>query len=259
MFYTRREMFGLVGTGALAFGAGSALAQDAANPPPDVGRKFHPDGRVMPFAGNTVICHLPQQGPNAGPFEALLDVYRDLSARGFARKMALLPPSSYHMTVFGGANDKNRQPGLWPAEVPLNAPMADCDRWVGDQLRRIKLDAEPRFRMRVSKAEAPRPRGPIQIQLEAADRAEALKLRDLRERLAQALTIRAPDHDHYKFHVTLAYLVQWLTPEEEADYVAAQSDWRRRVRETNPIIELGAPEYCTFEDMFAFKTQFHLG
>lgn len=76
--------------------------------PPDVGSKFDADGRVRPFAGNTVVCHLPQQGEHADAFEAMLDIYREAPSHPFMRKVALLPPSSYHMTVMGGANDTPR-------------------------------------------------------------------------------------------------------------------------------------------------------
>ena len=245
---------------AIAGGAGATAKGGLASAQPaDVGRKFTPDGRIRAFAGNTVICHLPQQGPGSRAFDGFLDVYRDLATRRFAQKMALLPTSSYHMTIFSGANDQNRQPGAWPAAVPLDAPMGACDRWIAERLRGFPLKTGLPIRMKVSDA-APQPAaGSIQIRLEPADAGEERKLRGLRDRLAEALTIRAVDHHAYKFHVSLAYLIQWLTPEEEANYVEAYSAWLDLLREAAPIIELGAPEFCTFRDMFAFKTEFRLG
>src|SRR3546814_7288625 len=94
--------------------------------PPDVGSKFYADGRVHPFPGNTVICHVPQQGEHSGCFNALLDIYREAPAHPFVRKITLLPPSSYHMTIFGGANDKPRERKSWPADLPIDMPIERC-------------------------------------------------------------------------------------------------------------------------------------
>jgi len=36
--------------------------------------KFDASGGVRPFAGNTVICHLDQQGENTAAFDTLLEI-----------------------------------------------------------------------------------------------------------------------------------------------------------------------------------------
>lgn len=233
--------------------------QRSRSAPPDVGRKFFADGRVMPFAGNTIICHLPQQGDGAAPFHALLDIYRALPAHAFARKITTLPPSSYHMTVFGGANDKERQPGLWPSFVPLDTPIAECNRRMGERLRALRLgeDAGP-YRMRIDLAEPPAGESPLTIRLLPADDGEAARLRRVRARLSDALGIRAPDQDRYRYHITLAYLIEWLTADEERDFRRALANWKDMLRVRAPVVTLGAPEYCTLEDMFAFDRQFYL-
>src|SRR3546814_19742624 len=112
----RRNFLGLMAAGATAVvGAPVSARQVRSKFPPDVGSKFYADGRVHPFPGNTVICHVPQQGEHSGCFNALLDIYREAPAHPFVRKITLLPPSSYHMAIFGGANDKPREPKHWPA------------------------------------------------------------------------------------------------------------------------------------------------
>ena len=103
--------------------------------PPNVGVKFGRDGRVIPFPGNTIICHLDQQGDRAACFDALLDIYREAAGVPFMTKVTMLPPSSYHMTVFGAADDFNRRPGDWPNGVPLDMPIKECHRVVADRLR----------------------------------------------------------------------------------------------------------------------------
>jgi hypothetical protein len=227
--------------------------------PRDVGRKFYVDGRVKPFHGNTIVCHLPQQGDGAEPFNALLDCYREMPKYGFVRKTTLLPPSSYHMTIFGGANDQDRRLTVWPADVPLDMSMTDCNRVLGERLRNFRLEhSSPPYRMRVDLSEPATSEAPIVIRLLPVDEAEHMRLTRLRDRLAKLLAIRAPGHETYRFHITLAYLIQWLTPAEQAEFRGTLKGWREMLAQRCPIITFGAPEYCLLKDMFAFERQFYL-
>jgi hypothetical protein len=249
---------GLAATPALALARSQDQGRAQAEFPPDIGRKFYPDGRVQRFDGNTVICHLDQQGPNATLFNALLDIYREAPAHQFMDKVTLLPPSSYHMTIFGAANDQDRRPGAWPADLPLDMPMTECDRILGERLRGFRLECDLPFRMKVDLSEPVPGERPLTLRLLPYDDAENAKLRRLRDRLAETLAIRTPSHDAYRFHVTLGYLIRWLTQDEQAVFRDTLATWRHRVALACPVLELGAPEYCTLKDMFAFSRQFHL-
>lgn len=227
--------------------------------PPDVGRKFSADGRVLPFGGNTIICHLPQQGEGSEAFDALLDIYRVLPGEPWARKMAALPPSSYHMTIFGGANDKGRRYPLWPAGLPLDIPMEECDRILGERLRGFRLgpDAAP-YRMRVDPAEPPQAETPLTVRLLPADADTETRLRHLRDRLSELTGIHEPGHDEYRFHITLGYLFAALTPEEDIAWRRSLIAWKTMLAGKAPVLTFGNPEYCLLNDMFAFKRQFYL-
>ena len=50
------------------------------NPTADAALKFTPDGKAKPFAGNTVIAHLPVQGPFR---DATVRLYEALSGASF--------------------------------------------------------------------------------------------------------------------------------------------------------------------------------
>ena len=252
---------GLVGAGTLAGSVlpSTSLALSRAAAPPDVGRKFFTDGRVMPFAGNTVICHLPQQGEGSEAFGALLDIYRAMPASRFTRKMAVLPPSSYHMTVIGGANDKDRRRPLWPAKVPLDASMAECNRFVGEQLRGVLLGEDaPPYKMTVDLTEPTASEGPLTLRLLPVDALTRDKLYRLRARLAEAMGIAIAVPDRYGFHITLGYDIAWLDAAEDAEFRQTFARWKREVVAKVPVIALGAPEYCTLDDMFHFSRQFYL-
>ncbi len=249
----------LKGSGLALAGLAAARGGAADRLPPDVGRKFAADGRVLPFAGNTIICHLPQQGAGSEAFDALLDVYRALPGEPWARKVTALPPSSYHMTIFGTANDKARRYPLWPAGLPLDMPMADCDRILGERLRAFRLgDEAGPYRMRVNMESPPAGETPLTVRLLPTDDAVEARLRKLRDRLSDVTGIREPDHDRYRFHITLAYQVAPLTPQEDDAWRRSLAAWKAMIARRAPIITLGNPEYCLLKDMFAFKRQFFL-
>lgn len=252
----RRGLLGLLGAGLAASSVTPSLAREGV--PPDVGRKFYPDGRVKRFDGNTIICHLDQQGPNATFFNVLLDIYRETPRHTFMRKVTLLPPSSYHMTIFGGANDPDRRPGLWPSDLPLDMPMQACTEALGARLRAVQFGFDQPFRMKVDVREPKADERPLTIRLLPFDDAEERRLRNLRNQLSDILKIRAPRHDEYSFHITMGYLIHWLNSAEQISFRQSLKTWREAVAEACPVIKLGAPEYCVLKDMFAFERQFYL-
>ncbi|MBA8879313.1 DUF1868 domain-containing protein [Phyllobacterium myrsinacearum] len=220
-----------------------------------VGNKFNADGSVKSFAGNTIICHVPQQGEHAGYFGSLLDVYREAQTFDFMRKITLLPPSSYHMTVFEGANQKDRTPGLWPEGVPLDAAMEVCDQIVLDKLRTFKLDCELPFRMKIDPTQLTTFKSAATLKLVPLDDAENAKIRTVRARLSKHLGISAPGQETYGFHTTLGYQIRRFDTEEAKAFEIEWKRWVNDIAQKSPIIYLGAPEYCTFKDMYAFNRQ----
>lgn len=222
-------------------------------------RKFAPDGRVLPFAGSTVVCHLPQQGADSTTFNVLLDFYRTARWTGFGPKVTLLPPSSYHMTVIGCATDAAREHGKWPAGVSLDAPIEECSRIVGERLRKAQLPNIAPIRMQVDQGDIGYDGNTLRIPLEPIDRAEFERLEGLRRAIARAIGISEPLSGVYQFHVTLGYLFQPFDSVERQEALAFLSDFKRRVAEAAPTMSFGAPEYCTFRDMFAFRRELFIG
>lgn len=222
-------------------------------------RKFAPDGRVLPFAGSTVVCHLAQQGPESAAFDVLLDFYRTARWTKFGPKITPLPPSSYHMTVIGCATDAAREPSKWPAGIPLDAPIEECSRIVGERLRKAQLPSIAPICMQVDQGEIGYDGNTLRIPLEPIDRAEFERLEGLRRAIARAIEIPEPLPGIYQFHVTLGYLIQPFDSVERKEALAFLSDFKRRVAEAAPTMFFGVPEYCTFEDMFAFRRQSFIG
>jgi hypothetical protein len=221
--------------------------------PADVGRKFHADGSVRGFPGNTVLCHLPAEGPAR---TALMQVYDRLAALP-ARRHALLPPSSWHMTVFEGVCDQIRDPVRWPADLPLDAPLAACTDLFAARLRATRFGIEAPIRVAAGGVIAVHG-GFLGLRLEPADPDEHRRLRSLRDRLSAVLGLRVPIHVGYGFHLTIGYQIDWLTPAEQLAMAEVCRDATAHLLEAAPIFTFGVPEFCTFEDMHAFRTLFHL-
>jgi hypothetical protein len=252
----RRDFLSLLGGVGVLAASDLNIKPASAEDRPDGGHKFYANGMVRPFAGNTIICHLPQQGPESTYFNALLDIYREAPKFGFTHKAAMLPPSSYHMTVFGGADDLGRGPGQWPEDVPRDLPIAECNRLMAERLKSFNLETALPIRMRIDTSDPAPDANTLKMRLLPLDSAENAKIRKLRSRLSDCLKIKSSSD--YGFHSTLGYWVTNLSPSEQRECHDTLKSWQDRVAALCPVINLGAPEYCTFRDMFAFNRLFYL-
>lgn len=214
------------------------------------GRKFSADGRVQRFPGNTILCHLNQPGRQ---YDAQKGVVATLREQTGDENIAWLPPSSYHMTVFDGSNVLRRD---WPKDLNSEASLQECSDFIAGRLRKFDLGFDPPIRM-VADENSPAP-AMTGIPLRPVDAAENGRLRNLRDRLAVALGIRRENHESYAFHTTFGYYTKRFSPEAEASYRRNYIRAIQELRRLQPVIELGAPEFCLFEDMASFQTQFFL-
>jgi hypothetical protein len=241
---------------ALSGQACAPRALDETNPvfaatPRDTLLKFNHDGNRRPFAGNTIICHLPQQCRVRDLIAALGDALR---TSPFAHKLGLLPSDSYHMTVFPGANDQDRAVYGWPADIPIDVPMRECNRIIAEHLTNFRMHGELPIRVRVDREKTLGPQRVSSLRISPADDAESAKLRDLRDRLSsEVFQFRTEDHDTYGFHISLAYQMTQLTLEEERQHKAILEQHVPGIIAAAPVIELGVPEFCTFDDMYRYE------
>jgi hypothetical protein len=220
--------------------------------PRTIGKKFDSGGRVLPFPGNTIICHLPATGPLHSALWALHDELSrsPLAAAGL---YTLLPPSSWHMTVFEGVCDQVRDDGFWPADLSPDATLQECTALFERKLATFDPGTTKPFHMVIEGLE-PLVDG-ISLRLVPASVDENEKLRRLRNRLAELLRIRHPGHEAYVFHVSLAYLLRKLDQEQHR---ALDAVLQRHQPALLGGIALGAPEFCRFDSMFVFDRQHYL-
>lgn len=219
--------------------------------PRDTRLKFNIDGSQRPFAGNTVVCHLPQQSRIR---DAVTALGNDIRTSSFAKKLAILPSDSYHVTILGGVTDVDRSEKEWPRDISVQASISDCNRAVEQRFGHFKTAEELPLRFRLDKEKTLAPQLASGLQLAPADQKEKSKLTRLRNSLADdVFTYRASNHETFGFHISLAYQMRGFTSEEKRLYDDILQRYLPMIESEAPVIELGLPEFCTFEDMYRFE------
>lgn len=218
--------------------------------PRGVPSKFDPDGNVQPFPGNTVVSHL---APSSDLYISMLGLYDKLSKSHLSHLYTMLPPSSWHMTIFEGVCDQVRKPGFWPTDLSFDATMEECTTLFEEKLSSFSLQCDPPYLAKIT-GFSPLEIG-IGVHVELRTDEEEMRLRELRDRLSDLLQIRHPQHSSYELHLSMAYLLRHLSEDQERELKELLMD---HFKEMPLEFELGAPEFCTFDDMFAFRRVFFL-
>ncbi|MEM0938091.1 MAG: DUF1868 domain-containing protein [Pseudomonadota bacterium] len=216
---------------------------------PGGGGKFATDGTVMVWPGNTFVCHVPR-GTQA--YNAILAVQDALKMSPYQRFYTFLPAPSFHMTLFQGISPGNRPGYGWPDGVAEGTPRAAVTE---EMLRRVAtLDLPERYRVKVDDLFAGH-----SLTVSGADAAAEQELRRARVALRDATGIAFADFDTYVFHITLGYLVDWVSEATACAIAELSAELSAHYAAEIGIIEFGPVEFCTFETMHHFETLRRIG
>jgi len=211
-----------------------------------VGRKFHANGTVRYFPGNTVICAI---APSNGVYERLVALAERFRALRCAACYTLLPPSSYHMTVIQGVCDDDRKPELWTRLLPLDAPLAETDRVFREKWRSIHVPDG--FRMMFDSLTTDGVA--LTVNLMPLSDGDARSLQAFRDDVAEKLALRFPDHDDYRFHISIGYRIVELSRGEEEELLQFKRQLESELAASFGVFASGPPRLVFFKDMFAFE------
>ncbi|NOH78207.1 DUF1868 domain-containing protein [Vibrio sp. RE86] len=214
---------------------------------PSVGVKFHEDGSVRRFPGNTFICHVD---PSLELINELTWAQDQLKAMECGAKFSYLPIESMHMTVFEGVCDQIRLAEKWTSKVPLDAPLSATTEYFSEAVRHI--GAHQGFEMVYDYVHNCQVGGSA-IRIKPANEQTKQALADCRSQLRDATGINMPDFDDYHFHITLSYRVIELEEHEKQELLATTDRIAERISKSFGTLKHRAVEFCTFEDMFEFK------
>lgn len=234
--------------------AGPKSAQTQANGvayPKWIGQKFDANGQALPFSGNTILSFIDKASPF---FSALSEAHQELSRWPYASSFALLPLSSYHVTIMQGVCEPIRTISNWPRDLPLTAELAECTSHFRAKLSSSGLALEKPVRMRIL---GWRPLGNnIGLRLVPATETDAARLSRFRDALADELKLRLPGHEQYELHCTLAYSLRLFNDAQNEVMLKLLGPILAKFPE---FVEIGAPELCVFEDMFKYDPLYTLG
>jgi hypothetical protein len=223
----------------------SRLARFAARshqaPPRHLGRRYDRSGSFLNEPGNTVVCHLVEGSPSQA---AVVEVRRRMRAMPDAARLAFTPVDSLHMTLFQGILEDRRDPPFWPVDMARDTAIpAMTDHY----LERLRDFAAPEpFTVEIVDVV------PTGLTVAGATPADRTIMTTWRDRLADTFGYRHLDHDDYAFHVTLAYVIDWLPDDRLAAWEDLLDDCLAVLRRS-PRLELRPPAFCSFEDMKHFK------
>ncbi len=209
-----------------------------------IGEKFHKNGSVRTFPGNTVISKIPDDLPI---YAGLVEAQKRLKAIDTSGKYAFLPPSSLHMTVMEGLCDQVRIPERWSQKLDLHKAWGDVNQFMFDCFSRMS----PPHSLTMRIAGFSFSRWPVLV-LEPANPTTAHSLQDFREQFSLETGIRFPNHETYTYHISLAYNLIVLTDDDERLFRKTQQELYHALSATYPIIELAPPRLTYFENMFRF-------
>jgi hypothetical protein len=212
-----------------------------------VGRKFHADGSVRYFPGNTIICPIP---PDNAVYAELVRFAERLKALSCVSKFTLMPPSSYHMTVIQGVCEEDRKPELWSRDLPLDMPLEETDRYFRKKFAEIPIPHG--FQMKFNEVET----GSVALTLKLlpASDEDREALTQFRDRVSEQLGLRFPDHEAYQFHITIAYKIYELTGEEVGELQQFKEQEDREFGDRIGGLATPSPQLVFFKDMFEFAS-----
>lgn len=221
--------------------------------PPAVPSRFKPDGTPSHNPGNTLICKI-QEGTSI--YQGIKAVYDALAKHTIlSKKIHIMPPNSWHMTILDCVSEENRSPGWWPPGKSQQK-LSECTRDFANRLRKLDLEQlSPPYRVKGTGFDIENGFG-IGLCIEAADANEEKRLRRLRDLLADTIGFRDLRHETYAFHVTICYFIRYIEAEDRAELVELLEGLLAGVRVE---FELGSVAFSEYENLEVFNKLFFVG
>lgn len=213
----------------------------------NIGNKFHQDGSVRHFPGNTIISFIDHASP---VFQLFCSVRQMLSDSCASECFAFLPDSSIHMTVFEGVCDQWRDASVWTTLLPADAPLGAVDALFEQKFSRAPKLGSVRMR-----AVGIKKGGGYGVALEPCTQEDAAKLRVYRDTMSDLMGIRFPNHDAYQYHISICYGVKPPAQQQETALDRFEQEANAFIAAQGIEFEVVEPHMTYFKNMFAFEKQ----
>ncbi|WP_282078107.1 DUF1868 domain-containing protein [Epibacterium ulvae] len=211
------------------------------NTPPDrLGTRYDTKG-FRPEAGNTVLCHLDN---SALRHRAILET-RARPQELLPDHLIFTPESSLHMTVFEGVVETRRTLDAWPKGLAPDASIPAATQHVMPHLQQFEAPGD--FTV------CPVGISPRGLYLDGVTSADRDIMRKWRDALTEPFGYRQATHDTYAFHMTFAYMLDWLPDTQLAPLERHAEELLAHLIAQAPHIPLRRPAFCIFKDMTHFE------
>lgn len=212
----------------------------------NIGTKFNADGSVRFFPGNTVISKMNH---GASVYEEFKKIRAILEKKPASRCVTMLPDDSLHMTVFEGVCHQWRKPESWTSLLPIDCPLSQVDDLFEQAFQMVQPLGQVEMRM----AQIKQASG-ITIGLEPVTQAGQMELKRYRDDMSKAFGIRFPNHDNYRYHISICYFTKDATLEEEAQLAQFHQEAQAYIDSKDICLTLAQPILTYFDNMFCFNS-----
>ena len=207
------------------------------------GGKFTPDGAVQHWPGNTFVCHVDPKSP---AHALIRELQEEIKKSPFNRFFTFLPAASLHMTVLQGFSSTTRLGKELPRDLYDGLGRDEITTAMLGRLAHVSLPKS--FKVRAEGLFA----GHSLTMIGASDGDEEA-LNQARETLCDRTGLLFDDFDDYVFHITLSYLLDWLSERTARELADFGSQLGARYCPAIDVITLGPIEFCQFESMHHFE------
>lgn len=204
--------------------------------------KFYKNGDARLYRGNTIISFM--NDPEQILYKIAKDFKKELQNLNISNKLALLPETSYHMTIFTLLRDIDRNTEIWPKYIKEDENFSDIDIELLEKFKKI----EPYHDVYVKLTDV-RQTGLV---LEGFSKEDDMKLRDYRERLHDAFKIKHEGHEDYIFHISTSYQMLEFDDKDNDEFKSLRKDFLNKHLEQASRVKIQKPEFVIFNDMLAY-------
>ncbi|CCN50703.1 hypothetical protein MADA3029_360020 [Vibrio nigripulchritudo MADA3029] len=209
---------------------------------PGKGGKFSTDGTVQHWPGVTIVCHIDKK---SDAFQALIEMQDKVKSSPFGQYFTYLPPESFHMTVFQCYSPFLPELGIRPAGCHDARSRDEYANEISASLTDINIPEsyliKPTDLFTLHS-----------LTVTGATPEEEQSLRDTRQILLNATSVPTPNLNDYVFHISLAYLMEWVPDSVAKEMINFSSQLGETFIERVSEIQLGSCELCTFDSMYQF-------
>ena len=207
-------------------------------------RKFNSKGEVLRFPGCSIIFKINKNSDLFFEIKRLQNYYKKLNLKN---NYFYLPSSSFHVTLFDCCNIETLNSNYWPKGVKKKNNYKEITNELYYRIKEYRIS--DMFYFKIKKIF-----GGYSVILEGNTKNDEKKTRLCRDKLSDLLKIKFKNHKTYYFHITIAYLIKYLSVDDSKRIIQLGNEYLGKMQRKLNVIQLSKPEFCVFKNMLSYNT-----